>query len=191
MLFIMAEKQSSPPTSARPRTSLVSKKPIKQMRRVDTDSVRQKDLEGHLKTTPIPSLKDGVSLKYVYPELPEYQEPSKSTFSLTVPSVVEVTSNTQLIGAQRPNPEQVGEEYGELFSELLGKKSKTKKLVHRVADCSLSDCESSADSHKEPAIVELPARLAVFEGELPFEVREHETDWKWISKKALKKQRQA
>jgi len=55
----------------------------------------------------------------------------------------------------------------------------------------LSDCESSADSYKEPAIVELPARLAVFEGDLAFEVGEHETDWKWISKKAMKKQRQA
>ena len=63
--------------------------------------------------------------------------------------------------------------------------------MHRVADCSLSDCESSADSYKEPAIVELPARLAVFEDGLAFEVREHETDWKWISKKAIKKQRQA
>lgn len=106
MLYIMAEKQSSPPSSARPRTNLVSKKPVKQVRRVDTDSVRQKDLEGHLKATPIPSLKEGVSLKYVYPELPEYQEPSKSTFTLTVPNVVEVTSNTQLIAAQRANPEQ-------------------------------------------------------------------------------------
>ena len=85
MLYIMADKQSSPPPSSTtkhpPWTSLVgrNKPPVKQVvRRVDTDSVRQKDLEGHLKATPIPSLKDGVSVKYVYPELPEYQQPSKS-----------------------------------------------------------------------------------------------------------------
>lgn len=114
---------------------------------------------------------------------------------------VEVTSNTQLIGgggAQQPTEQShAQDDYADLLSELLcERKSKKGKLVHRVADCSLSDCESSADSIKSAAAtVELPDRLATFE-ELVVESEDHAMEWELpqparMSKKAMKKQRQA
>jgi hypothetical protein len=41
------------------------------MSRVDTGSVRKEDLD-KLVATPVPNLSDGVRIKYIYPELPNY-----------------------------------------------------------------------------------------------------------------------
>lgn len=43
--------------------------------KVDVQGVRHEDLRNKLATTPVPNLQKGVSIKYDYPDLPDYKAP--------------------------------------------------------------------------------------------------------------------
>jgi hypothetical protein len=56
----------------------------------DTSNIRQIDLLTKLKATPVPDLAQGVSMKYVYPDLPTYKPQQLETLK---PSHVDVRNH--------------------------------------------------------------------------------------------------
>lgn len=113
--------------------------------------------------TPVPLLQSGVSIKYSYPEFPQYIDAQQVSPSSSDQSMDKCVSTAEVVQKQKdklgrgyssiiPNSKSLPcHTYQDLYSDLLGHK------LPPIADYALSDEHSSVE---EEVIKELPERLA-------------------------------
>lgn len=157
----------------------------KSQNRVDTIGVRKQDL---LKLpTPVPA--EGVSIKYLYPDLPQFIDSSQLSSS-SDRSIDKCVSTSEVIQKKidklgssysklLPNSKSLPcNTYQDLYSDLLDLN------LPPIADYALSEDQSSFE---EEIVKELPERLAYI-GKIQYKEREHFTEFETPEVKLTKKQ---